>query len=67
MTLRPGGQMVAELRGQARSAHAVQIPLPTQPICSARLEFIMQRSWSKCSKGTLSFLFSSYRHCRLLL
>lgn len=44
MTLHPGGQMVTEPRGQARSAHAVQSPLPTWPICSVRLEFIMQHT-----------------------
>lgn len=46
MTLHPGGQMVAELRGQACSAHSVQIPLPTWPICSVRLEFIVQHALS---------------------
>lgn len=56
MTIGPGGQMAAVLRGQACSAHTESPPHTAYLFSKAG---IYHAARSKCSKGTLSFLFSS--------
>lgn len=57
VTLRPGGQMAAVLRGQASLAHTVQNPLPEQPACSVRLEFIRQHMVQVLQRDLIFLVF----------
>lgn len=57
VTLCPGGQMGAVLRGQAREAHAAQDPLPAQPVYWVRLGFITQHMVRMLQRDLISLVF----------
>lgn len=49
--------MAAVLRGQASLAHTVQNPLPEQPACSVRLEFIRQHMVQVLQRDLIFLVF----------